>query len=53
MELELLAIAWAGQQCEFYLKGCPKFEIITDHKPLVGYFRNKRLDMDNERMLRL
>ena len=36
-ELEYLAIIWAIQKCEFYLKGLPTFTVATDHRPLVGH----------------
>ena len=38
MELEFLAIVHAIQKCHYYLVGIPRFEVWTDHRPLVGAF---------------
>ena len=35
VELECLAIINAIQKCHYYLVGVPKFEVWTDHRPLV------------------
>ena len=35
IELECLAIIWAIQKCEFFLKGLPTFTVATDHRPLA------------------
>ena len=35
VECEAVGICWAVNHCRFYLRGCPKFVIVTDHKPLV------------------
>ena len=40
IELECMAIQWAIKKCEFYLRGLPTFDELTDHRPLVGIFRN-------------
>ena len=37
-ELECLAIQYAISKRRFYLLGLPPFEIVTDHKPLLGIF---------------
>ena len=54
IELELLAIEYAVRKCRFYLRGMnTPFNVITDHRPLVGVF-NKSLHMvDNPRLQRL
>ncbi len=42
-ELEALAIKWACSDALYqYLVGAPKFEIITDCKPLVHLFNNPK-----------
>ena len=38
LELEALAILYAYQKCDFYLRGLPHFEVQTDHRPLEGVF---------------
>ena len=43
VELELLAIQWAVQNCQLYLAGAD-FEIITDHQPLIGIMNGSNLD---------
>ena len=35
IELECLAIMVAVKKCDFYLRGLPLFEVVTDHKPLI------------------
>ena len=51
IELELLAIVYAVQQCGFYLIGA-QFKIFTDHNPLVGIFRKELRDISNVRLMR-
>ena len=53
MDLECLAIIWAIQKCEFFLKGLPTFTVATDHCPLVGTFHKNLGDFTNPRLLRL
>ena len=48
IELECLAIQYAISKWRFYLLGLPNFEIVTDHKPLLGIFK-----VDNPRLQRL
>ena len=38
VELESLAIPYACQKCDFYLRDLPQFEVLTDHRPLEGVF---------------
>jgi len=52
VELECLAILWAVQKCQYYLRGHPGFKVITDHKPLVGAFKKALPEIDNARLLR-
>ena len=37
IELEALAIQWAMKKCHHYLRGAPKFKVLTDHKPLGAH----------------
>ena len=53
IELELLAIVWAVQKCEVYLRG-RDFQIVTDHRPLVPILNSYSLSqIENQRLLRL
>lgn len=52
IELEALAIAWAVHKARHYLLGCPHFEVVTDHRPLVGIFKKPLPDIDNPRLQR-
>ena len=53
IELECLAIIWAIQKYEFYLKGLPNFTVATDHRPLIGTFSKGISDLTNPRLQRL
>ena len=53
LELELTAIVWAIQKCNFFLKGIEKFEVVTDHRPLIGIFTKPMPQIDNARITRL
>ena len=53
LELELTAIVWAIQKCSFFLKGINHFEVLTDHRPLVGIFSKNMPQIDNARITRL
>ena len=48
-----MAIQWAIQKCDFYLRGLPNFDIWTDHKPLVGIFDKCLHQLDNPRLTRM
>ena len=50
-ELECLAIYYAVKECSFYLQGI-EFEVLTDHKPLVGAFLKPLSELENARLLR-
>ena len=53
VELECLAITWAVLKCRLYLIG-KSFEILTDHKPLLGIFNGKNIDaINNTRIQRM
>ena len=47
VELECMAIQWAIKKSEFYLRGLPNFEVLTDHRPLVGVFRKQLSLLEN------
>ena len=53
VELEALAILYACQKCDFYLRGLPSFTVLTDHKPLLGHFLKPLHSIENARLLRL
>ena len=53
VEIEATAVAWALQKCYFYLRGCPRFKVFTDHKPLVGVFAKPLAELTNARLARL
>ena len=36
IELEMLAVVWAASKCKIFLTGLQKFQIITDHNPLIS-----------------
>lgn len=50
VELEMLGVQWAVHKCRHYLKGCPAFKIVTDHRPLLGLFKKSMIDIDNPRL---
>ena len=52
IELEGLAIKWAIKQNNYYLRGMPHFDVITDHKPLRGIFAKPLHEITNPRLLR-
>ena len=51
IELECLAIKWAVNKCNFYLRALPAFLVLTDHRPLVGIFRKQLHELDNARLM--
>ena len=53
LELELTAIVWVIQKCNFFLKGIEKFEVVTNHRPLVGIFAKAMPQIDKARITRL
>ena len=55
IEFELLAIAWAMKKCHVYLSGT-KFEVITDHQPLISImnkYRYSLMEIENPRIRRM
>lgn len=53
IELELSAIWFAVQKSSFFLRGMSKFEVITDHGPLLGIFEKPLASLNNTRLRRL
>jgi hypothetical protein len=53
IELELAAVWWAADKCDYYLRGMPKFEVVTDHQPLVGLFGKPLSSLGNARLQHL
>ena len=54
IELELLALAWACKKCSIYLSGMQRFEVMTDHRPLIPILNSKSLaEIENPRLQRL
>ena len=53
IELEMSAVTWAVKKCRPFLAG-RRFEIITDHRPLVSILTHKSLpEIENPRLQRL
>jgi hypothetical protein len=52
IELECMAIKWAVEKCEYYLRGIRTFNVVTDHKPLIGIFAKPLHELANERLHR-
>ena len=53
IELKCLAIAWAIKKCDYYVQGCPHFELVTDHRPLLGIFNKPLSEIANPRIVRM
>ena len=53
LELELTAIVWAIQKCTFFIRGIEHFEVITDHRPLIGIFAKTLNQIENNMVVRL
>ncbi len=53
IETECLAVQWAIQKCDYFLRGLNGFTVVTDHKPLEGLFRKELADEQNARLLRM
>ena len=53
VELECLAIVHAIQKCHYYLAGITRFEVWTDHFPLVGAFDKHLHLLQNQRLMRM
>ena len=53
IELEMLGIQYAISSCSYYLLGCQNFNVVTDHRPLLGIFKKDLRDVANARLQRL
>ena len=53
VELECLTIMNAINKCSYYLAGILRFEVWTDHRPLVGAFEKHLHHMQNQRLMRM
>ena len=53
VELECLAIVHAIQKCHYYLAGIARFEVWTDHRPLVGAFEKHLHLLQNQRLMKM
>ena len=52
-ELEALSIQYAIEKCDFFLRGCSHFTVITDHRPLYGIWKKRLDDIPNPRLMRI
>ena len=55
IEGECLTLFWAINKADFFIYGCPKLYIGTDHRPLLGFFKKqdpKPLDHISNKRLR-
>ena len=54
IEGECLAVVYGLQKCKYFLLGCHKLVIATDHKPLVNILNDRYLgDIENKRLMKL
>ena len=52
IKLECLAIQWAVEKCQYFLRGCSDFSIQTDHRPLIGVFQKPLGEVANPQIFR-
>ena len=53
IELEALGVTWGIIRCKHYLYGGNlEFDVITDHRPLMGIFKKDLMDIENSRLRR-
>ena len=52
VEIEFLAVKWAVEENDFYLRGIEVCEVLTDHRPLVGIFRKQLQEIASPRLKR-
>ena len=49
-----MGISWALEKTKMWTLGNPSLHIFTDHKPIIGLLKKKKLDeVDNPRLVRL
>jgi hypothetical protein len=48
-EREALAIIWACEHFDMYLRGAPHFRVVTDHKPLLSIWKRPKPPLRIER----
>ena len=53
VEGEALAVAYALEKAKFFVLGCDDLTVAVDHKPLLGIFSDRSLDMANNRQRNL
>ena len=53
IEKEILAISFACSRFRDYIVGLPRFEIVTDHSPLVSLLSIKKIDELSPRLQRM
>ena len=51
-EIECLAVLHALRKCRYYLAGMDHFDLITDHRSLVGVFKKDLSTIENVRLRR-
>jgi len=46
-----MAIVWAVEKCEYYLRGIHDITIVTDHRTLLGIFAKPLNELSDARLL--
>ena len=46
-------IVWVIRKVKFYLRGMPHFDLITDHRTLMGVFSKLLAQLDNRHLARI
>ena len=53
VELELLAIVWSLEKCDYFLRGAHDIKVFSDHAPLAGLERKDLSSVSNQRVVRM
>ena len=53
IELEAMGIQYGLERCEYFLRGCEKLTVKTDHQPLVGIWPMEKADIINPRLYKV